>query len=386
MKSVYSAFKEHITNYMKKEFLKEGVKDLDFLTKKNKTIEEEVKININSNRKLYEEKMIIYKPIKTSINEKSNNLFCTQKSKFSNIMKKQSYFYSNITGMDKEIDITCDYIFKGIFSDEARTINFLESILIGNNKIFPINTKINELNYIRNEYIQNKNPDNAKKIIFDIQLKTDFGIFIIEMQKYPSKDYLKRIEFYNSLAYSNQDIKGKGFIKIEDNTIKNYMKDYQFAKPLVTISIIKGRLFDNDVPCISYHTNKEEETNRKYMNAFSYVFIELDKFDGNNKLMTDNEKDWITFLKTQDLYKNYKNEQVVSAINYVNNIKKNNYLEYVRHLMSELVEIKELESAEEKGEKIGIEKIAKKMIIKQIPIEEIIELTSLTKEEINNLK
>lgn len=393
MKSVYNALKEPVTHYLKKDILKEGVKGLDVLTQKIKTLEIEDKISI-SNRESYEEKMFSYKPsIMSSIKEKSNSLFYTPKSNFSNLIKNQSYFYSSVTGMDKEIDVTSDYVFKGIFSDEARTRDFLENILIGNNKIFPKGTKIQEMEYLKNEYIQSKMPEEAKKTIFDLQIKTESGIFIIEMQKNASQDYLKRVEFYNAVAYSNQDIKGKGDVIKNDKIIKYPMKDYESAYPIVTISVIEGRLFDNKVPCVSYHTNTEKETGKQYMDAFSYVFIELDKFDSdtyNKSMITDNEKDWLTFMKTQDLTKTYKNEQVNSAVKYVDNIRTNKYEEYVRHQMSELAAQKEIESAE----KIGIEKgkiegkieMAKNMLIDKEPVEKIMRYTGLSKEQINNIK
>ena len=101
---------------------------------------------------------IPYKPsIMSSIKEKSNSLFYTPKSNFSKLNKlnkTQSYFYSNVTGMNPEIDVTSDYVFKGIFSDESRTRDFLENILIGNNKNFPKDIKIQEMEYLKNEYFR----------------------------------------------------------------------------------------------------------------------------------------------------------------------------------------------------------------------------------------
>ena len=101
------------------------------------------------------------------------------------------------------------------------------------------------------------------------------------MRKNASPDYLKRVEFYNSIAYSNQDIKDKGdnYNTEKWKNVKYPMKDYDKALPIVTISVITDMLFDDKVPCVSYHANAERKTQKQYMKAFSYVFIELAKFN-----------------------------------------------------------------------------------------------------------
>lgn len=117
--------------------------------------------------------------------------------------------------------------------------------------------------------------------MFDLIVTTSNGIFIIEMQKNATPDYIKRVEFYNAIAYSNQDIKGKGnnYNAEKGKNVRYPMKDYDKALPIVTISMITDRLFDDKVPCVSYHVNVERKTQEQYMKAFSYVFIELAKFD-----------------------------------------------------------------------------------------------------------
>lgn len=288
-------------------------------------------------------------------------------------------FYSSTTGMEKPIDVTSDYMFKGIFSNEERTANFLESVLVGNSKILPEGTKIEEIQYLKTEYIQSKIPEDAKKIIFDLQVKTSNGIFIIEMQKNVSTDYLKRMEFYNATAYSQQQIKGND---------SSSMKDYTKALPIVTISIMSKNLFSDTVPCVSYHVNMERKTQAQHMKAFSYVFIELEKFDEQSTLenITEDEKDWLSFMKMQKLDHKYHNEQVNSAVKYVQDIRDHKYDDYLRAQMSELAAQKEIESAEEKGKAEGKAELIKKMLDKGKSTEEIIELTDLTKDEIEKIK
>ena len=290
--------------------------------------------------------------------------------------KKQFYI-----PMEKPIDVTSDYVFKGIFRDPDRARDFLANVLIGDEKILPEGTIIQEIEYLPTEYIQDKLPEDAKKSIFDLQIKTTHGIFIIEMQKNISQEYLKRIEFYNAISYSHQQIK--------KNKERSSRGDYTKALPIVTVSVIKDMIFDEDVPCVSYHTTIERKTQKQYMNAFSYVFMELGKF-GDPKFdqtnISINEKEWLEFMKTQDLEHQYDNEQVNNAAKYVQYLKNNRYDEYIRSEIAEMsVKIKERE-AEEKGREEGKMEIAKAMLGKNKPIDEILEFTGLTKQAIEKLR
>lgn len=378
MKSIYNHFKEPIVHYIKKDIFKESFKTINVISQKMKALEIEDKVNISLNNRLYEQQVLTYKPHTRSImKEPINSLFYTPKSNFSNLVRNQSYFYGSITGMDKPIDVTSDYMFKGIFGDEARVKDFLESVLVGKGKILSEGTKIEEIEYLKTEYIQNKIPEDAKKTIFDLQVKTSDGIFIIEMQKNVSSDYLKRMEFYNATAYSQQQIKGEG---------SSSMKDYTKALPIVTISVIDKKLFSDKVPCVSYHVNVERKTQEQHMTAFSYVFIELGKFENDkydqSNITSNNEKDWLSFMKTQDLNHTYSNEQVNSAVKYAQDIRDNKYDAYLRAQMSEVAALKEKESAV--NEKM--QEVAKNMRMDKEPIEKIEKYTGLTKEQILAIK
>jgi len=96
------------------------------------------------------------------------------------ISPKYEYFYSSIAGA---VDVKSDYVFKGVFRDESRAKDFLTNILIGDKKILPKGTKIEKIKYLPNEHIQNMNENDAKKMLFDLQIQTSHGIYIIEMQR-----------------------------------------------------------------------------------------------------------------------------------------------------------------------------------------------------------
>lgn len=362
MKSVYNHLKGPVAHYINKDIFKEGInKASSVVSQKMKNLEIQDKVSINPNNQLYKQQASTYKSQAAFMKEFTNSL---------------SYIpRANYTSIDKVIDVTSDYVFKGIFSDGARAKDFLESVLIGQGKILPEGTKIKDLQYLKTEYIQDKHPEDAKRTIFDLQIETNNGIFIIEMQKNISPDYLKRMEFYNAIAYSQQQIKGDG---------SSSMKDYAKALPIVTISVISKKLFDDKVPCVSYHVNVERKTQERHMKAFSYVFIELDKFD-NSKYdqsnISNNEKDWLTFMKTQNLDHKYDNEQVNSAAKYVQDIRDHKYDAYLRAQMSEMAAEKEKESAVNER----VEKVAKGFKDSGVDIDIISKNTGLSKERIEKL-
>ena len=320
---------------------------------------------------------------------------------------KYTYFHSTIrgqvNGVNRVINVTDDYIFKGIFRDEARLKNFLESVLVGHGKMLEEGTIIEKVEYLPTEYIQNKIPEGAKKSVFDLQVKTNHGLFIVEMQKNASSEYLKRAEFYSSITYSQQQIKGE----------VSSMKDYTKALPVIVVSVMEENLFEDDVPCVSYHINTEQKTSRRYMNALSYVFIELQKF-GDDKYdqagISKEEADWFKLFKTQEMTGIYTNAQVQSAIEYITYIRDNRYDEYIRHQITLLAAEKEHEDklkkavakgkaeginigkAEGKAEGIDIGKaarnieIAKNLLSQNIDINTISVATGLSLEQIEKIK
>jgi hypothetical protein len=126
------------------------------------------------------------------------------------------------------------------------------------------------------------------------------------------------------------------------------------------------------------------------MKAFSYVFIELEKFDNQKydqtNITTENERDWLLFMKTQDLSHQYGNPLVNDAKKYVQDVRDNRYDEYVRHQMSELAAIKEMEEAEAKGRVEERTKIAREMLKDGESMEKIMKYSKLTREEVERLQ
>lgn len=275
-----------------------------------------------------------------SLRLSSQSIFLSRRNLLSNDRLRRAFsFYSTASGQ-KDLIVTNDYVFKSIFSNTYMLGNFLEEVLVGSGKILPEGTKIEDIEFLNTEHIQKVDPAVAKKVVFDMQIKTTVGLFIIEIQNVSSAEYLQRAEFYGALAYSFQNIKGSGG--------KSPMKDYEQLVPVVIVTVLAQNMFPDHIPCVSIHRNLEESSKENIMKAFSYVFIELPKYVHVHSTPPMN---WLLFLKTSDLKQKYTNPAVIEAIKIVEYIRDNDYDKYIRVELTELAARKQMEEAEKKAGK-----------------------------------
>ncbi|WHA07773.1 Rpn family recombination-promoting nuclease/putative transposase (plasmid) [Candidatus Megaera polyxenophila] len=278
------------------------------------------------------------------------------------------------------LDPTNDVAFKKLFSNKDRLIDLLNSIL----KLSE-GSRIKELDYIPQE--QMPLFLEGKRSIFDLKVKDEAGRwYIIEMQRKMERDYINRVQFYGSYSYVNQIEQGVS---------------HKDLLPVVVISIIGQKVFDDELPCINYHCLKETNTNKQYLFSLMYVFVELGKFD-SNKIENDIDQ-WLHLLKCahneQEPPKEIKNSSVLSAYEDLEQYRWNasEHDAYIRaKLAMEAEEIKveeyleKIEQAELKGKIDGelgkAEEIAKKMLARGKNAEEVAELTGLSLEKVNSLR
>ena len=182
--------------------------------------------------------------------------------------------------MTKLADPRNDVAFKKIFSEDniEGIKDFAESI-ISNAVEFPFSTKLLSIEFLRKE--QMPSLLKGKKSLCDLKVKDDKGnVYIIEMQKRNEEDYLQRIQYYAAHAVTNQLEQGTGHTELN---------------PVITISIMGRKCFDDDIPCISYHPFKETTTNRRILKSESHIFIELPKLDRAN--LTGSTLEWLQMFK-----------------------------------------------------------------------------------------
>lgn len=280
--------------------------------------------------------------------------------------------------MTKLADPRNDVAFKKIFSEDniEGIKDFTESI-ISNAAEFPFSTKLVSVEFLHKD--QMPSLLKGKKSLCDLKVKDDKNnIYIIEMQKRNEEDYLQRIQYYASHAITDQ---------LEQGT------DHTELNPVITISIMGRKCFDDDIPCISYHPFKETTTNRQILKTQSHIFIELPKLE--NAGLTGSTLEWLEMFKEAshlDHIPEVKNKNVLQAYHKLeqHNWSPEEKEAYLASKIDDDMEKNNLKHAKEEGREEGWQEnriaIAKKMLGKQKPIEEIVELTELTQEQIEQLK
>ncbi|WPY00072.1 PD-(D/E)XK nuclease family transposase N-terminal domain protein (plasmid) [Candidatus Megaera polyxenophila] len=121
----------------------------------------------------------------------------------------------------------------------------------------------------------------GKKSLCDLKVKDNKNnIYIIEMQKRNEEDYLQRIQYYASHAITDQ---------LEQGT------DHTELNPVITISIMGRKCFDDNIHCISYHPFKETTTGKHILLTQSHIFIELPKLEKSG--LTGSTLEWLEMFK-----------------------------------------------------------------------------------------
>lgn len=213
-------------------------------------------------------------------------------------------------------------------------VDFLKSALVGKDKAFPEGTEFESLEFLGDSSTQNKYPGEVSKLILDLQIKTEFGKFILKVQKHNAEGSIKGMEFESAHTYC------KGERKLSPTSS---LQDSENVLPIVAVSFIKDKIFSEDIPCV-----------------------------------------------IQDINSQYSSKQVNNAVEFVNNVANNNYSEYIRSKMDEDIQNNLSQSGREEGFEEGeheaYKKVAQKMIDLGCSVEEIVMVTNLPKEEVEGMK
>ena len=286
----------------------------------------------------------------------------------------------------EKINPRVDLAFKKIFGTEGNKdllISLINSIVGEEDQVVDIT--------LLNPYNQ-KNFKNDKLSILDIKAEgSDGKKFNIEIQITDEADYDKRALYYWARLYAEQ-LKEK--------------EDYGTLEKVIGIHILNfTSILDSEKYHNAFHIT-EKETGIHYFKELELHTIELKKFnDGLGKEFGDigskiqNALDlWSAFLLRRDLISTAKlpssldDAPVKKAINVLNvmNFSDEEREIYEGKLKWLRIEANTLKKYEEKGREEGRKEekleIARKMLKRERPIEEIIEDTGLTKEEVKSLK
>ena len=291
--------------------------------------------------------------------------------------------------MSKKLKMKDDIVFKAFFS---RNVHYLKSFL---SAILGKQIKIKKV--IHDARLEQLTKE-MKYGILDLEVELEDGEIVnVEMQLRDNKNIEKRTTFYASKKIVEQ---------LEPNG------NYEELKRVIVIAILDYNLTDLEeyitetVRVVSNH--KEYELN----NAVKYYYIELEKFRKQNPDMQDERNQWLAFIDMErgDLLEMAKkeNKEIKDAVKDYEVLTGDEEIKRLTEvrLMSELEEQSALATARAKGTEEGLkqgkeeglklgkeeglkqgkEEIAKKLLEMNLPLKQIIEVTGLSKEEIEKIE
>ncbi len=265
--------------------------------------------------------------------------------------------------LSPKIDVVFQVLF-GEVGSERITKRFLESIL--EQKIDSIDLSKNQI--LRREKVLDKL--GILDVIATINGKEKCNI---EMQLESETTIKERILYYWSRVYSRQIKKGNKYENLQ-KTIVILIADFKVEGLEELEYITKWKII--------------EEKNRKLIltDKLELFIIELPKIiedEARSELI-----DWLSFLenpKSERVKEKMKeNEELNEAVNKLEEMSEDEYLERIADLREKKIldENSRLSESYNKGIKEAKLEDAKKMLEKNIPLETIIEITGLSKEEI----
>ena len=296
---------------------------------------------------------------------------------------------ANETKKVDRLPITDDYIFKRVFAfegNESVLKDFLEAIL---------KKDIKEVTIKNPEIIPYEKDE--KRGLLDIKAETDDGTILdIEMQMKDRKDTEERgIQYLGNMITSQLQV-GDDYTKLK-KSIVIFITNYNFLKRNSYHSVGKMK-FDETLEeeYVDMGYEQEEQIASKYI---EFHYIELPKYKKKEASKFTKLDQWMCiFTQNKEGIKvaEKENKEIKRAIDTLDFISEDPK-ERERHNSIVMAEYNRLTSEHnffeagveegiKKGKKEGIIKIAKAMLEKNIPIETIMEITELKKEEIEKLK
>ena len=272
---------------------------------------------------------------------------------------------------DRYIDPFTDFGFKKLFGEECNKDLLLDFL---NELLHKEEGKIISLTYLKSEQLGRSEED--RKAIFDLYCENEKGEkFIVELQKSRQEYFKDRTLFYSTFAITEQAAKGsKWNFKLKD---------------VYVVAILNFVLEENTNPD-KYRYDvmlSDIETNDIFYEKLKYVYLEMPKFKKEaNELETHFEK-WMYVLKNLDRLDNIPDnlrekvfEKMFAAAE-VAKLTKDEYKAYIDSLNS----YRDYNNALDYAKKEGKTEVAIKMLEKGISIDDISDMTGLSKEQIEQL-
>jgi predicted transposase/invertase (TIGR01784 family) len=289
---------------------------------------------------------------------------------------------------DKYIDPFTDFGFKKLFGEECNKDLLLDFL---NELLHKEEGKIISMTYLKTERLGIS--EESRKAVFDLYCENEKGEkFIVELQKAKQEFFKDRTLFYSTFAISDQAVRGKTWnFELKDVyvvAILNYVIEENKQNP----DKYKYEVMLTDI-----------ETNDIFYKKLKYVYLEMPKFNKEVEELETHFDKWLYVIKNLNRLDNIParlRERVFEKIFAAAEIAKltsEEYLAYIDSLNSYRDYENTLDYAEAKGKiegkiegkvegkiegKLEIAKNAKSL---GFSIEQIQQLTNLSKEEIEKI-
>lgn len=282
------------------------------------------------------------------------------------------------------LDPKNDIAFRKVFGQEKHKripIDFLNAVFGLKGK-----TKIVDLEFLNLKQIPEI--DARKESVVDVMVRDQSGgKYIIEMQVAKMKGFEKRAQYYAAKTYCSHFGRGGKYHHLK-KVVFLAITDY------VVFPKKRGR-YKSDHIILDNHSYEQD------LKDFSFTFVELPKFKKQlNDLKTIEDK-WYYFIKHADESSNIEeiianHPEIKEAYEVLDRYHwtEEELLRYEKMIMNvadaqgilEAAKEEGLEKGLQEGVQKGIFSVAKKLLQKGRPIEEIIEVTGLSKEDQKRLQ
>ncbi|MGB0522683.1 MAG: Rpn family recombination-promoting nuclease/putative transposase [Flammeovirgaceae bacterium] len=286
--------------------------------------------------------------------------------------------------VEKYINPFTDYGFKKLFGEEPNKDLLLDFL---NELLKEEQGEIREINYIRNEQLSSTELD--RKAIFDLYCENERGEkFIVELQKTKQRFFKDRTIYYSTFPIREQATRGSEW---------NYE-----LKAVYTVAILDFIFEEDKEQPHKYRYDiklTDIETCKVFYDKLTFIYLEMPKFNKSLDELNSRFEKWLYVLRNLnrlDRIPDQLRERVFKKLFETAEVAKftpdqlNAYedsLKYYRDLKNSLDTAFEEGRTEGKieGSSEGIELVAMNMLRAQFPLEQIMQLTGLTADEIQKI-
>ena len=277
--------------------------------------------------------------------------------------------------MPNYLDPKNDLTFKRVFGQHKHLcISLINSMI-------PFESPIVSIEYDTGELVPEL-ASTLRNTIVDVRCTdSDDRQFIVEMQMYWSESFKQRILFNASKAYAMQLDKGD---------------DFELLRPVYALSFV-NETFEKSPEMASeyYHHYKivNIKKTEKQIKGLEFIFLELPKFKPQGRAEKKLHDLWLRFLtdineETKEVPQELlDNELTREAVEYMKRATytKEELEAYDKWKIDIMTERSAINDARKEGRTERDIEISKKLKINGMPLEQISEITGLTKEEIEKI-